>query len=360
MVTNEALIKRLREAQARSSSGALEQLLEQEINISKGIRETASTSQNHLRGFLASEHDRDPSFPRVLSTNDNDFLGGSFARHVKNWPLDDIDVYLPLDGYNLTYNSSGLRLPYTVISDDILSSNPLLTNRWTIGQTISSAKLVNEFAVVLRRHYPEKTEVQANGEAVTIRMKQGETESGEGLGYDVVPCFSLKPDNPLELPFYLISDGIGGWKRTNPRRDLEISEQLQKNNDKTFRKAVKLVKFWNTDQLGGVMSSYYIELAIARAFMKENEQGEYMRSVSLATALAFWAVNQAVTQGDQTSWIANTPLVKPGDLSVMHKVTLGMANTNALEAWNKEKAGEHPAALRAWQNVFGAKLPQPV
>lgn len=51
-------------------------------------------------------------------------------------------------------------------------------------------KLVSEFAGVLTRHYPRETEVRANGECVTVRMKQGQTTNSDGLGYDVVPCGS--------------------------------------------------------------------------------------------------------------------------------------------------------------------------
>jgi hypothetical protein len=44
-----------------------------EINISKGTRKLASTSQNHLREFLADEGRRDCNFPRILSVEDSDF-----------------------------------------------------------------------------------------------------------------------------------------------------------------------------------------------------------------------------------------------------------------------------------------------
>jgi len=39
----------------------------------------------------------------LLSREDSDFLGGSFARHTKIWPLDDIDIFFPMDGGTLVY-----------------------------------------------------------------------------------------------------------------------------------------------------------------------------------------------------------------------------------------------------------------
>lgn len=346
----------LREAGTRTISGAFDRFLEKEINIAPGIREMASASQNHLRELLAGETDRDSTFPRVLSAEDSDFLGGSFARHVKNWPLDDIDIYFPLDGHTLVYLEMGARLPYTVISDGVLPTNPLLTARWMDGTYISSTKLVEGFAAVLRRHYPEETEVFPNGEAVSIRMKQGETDSGKGLGYDVVPCFLLRPDNPLELPFYVMPNGSGGWLRTNPRHDKDISDNLQEKNGKTFRKAVKLVKYWNTSQLDGVLPSYYIELAIARAFLEENRNGSFINSVPLAVATGFWALNKAVGLGGQTPWISGAPTVEPGAINAVHKILVANAHTISLEAWNQERAGQDEVAIMTWQKLFGSSF----
>lgn len=346
----------LREAEARTPSGAFQSLLEREINIARGIRTTASESQQHLREFLSGEHGRDANFPRILSIADQDFIGGSFARHVKTWPLDDIDIYFPLDGHGLVYSQQGVRLPYTIASDGVLGTNPLLTPRWMAGQYISSVTLIREFAGVLRRHYREEVEVLPDGQAITIRMKQGETESGDGLGFDVVPCFFMKPDNAQESPFYIIADGAGGWIRTNPRIDQTVSELLHENNGRTFRKAVKLLKFWNTERLDGALPSYYIELAVARAFHARNQEGNTTTSLPFAVALGFWAVNQAVNNGNQESWLASAPPVTPGDLSVVHRAQLSTAAIEAKSAWDKEKSSDLASSIAEWERVFGNKF----
>jgi hypothetical protein len=350
------LLQLLMEAKARTVSGAFERFLDKEINISKGIRGLASTSQNHLRDFLATERHRDATFPRVLSIADRDFIGGSFARHTKNWPLDDIDIYLPLDGHDLVYQQSWLRLPYTVVSDGVLTANPLLNSRWMNSFSISSRKLIHEFAAVLRRHYPQETRVTPNGEAVSIRMSHGATKSGDGLGYDVVPCFSLKPDDPDDLSFYLIPDGHDGWLRTNPRIDAYISGKIQADNFKTFRKAVKLVKYWNTETLSGALGSYYIELALARAFLERNNKGEYIQSISFGVALGLWAVQQALEKGNQHAWIPHAPPVEPGSVNPVERLLLSYAALAAGSAWEQEKAGKETKAIQTWGQIFGASF----
>jgi hypothetical protein len=109
----------LSEYRAKSVSQCFEDLLTNSINIPEGIRSIASNSHQNLREFLQEEYERDPGFPPVLKIADRDFLGGSFARHTKTWPLDDIDIYLPLDGANLFYYMHGTVLPYTVASDGL-------------------------------------------------------------------------------------------------------------------------------------------------------------------------------------------------------------------------------------------------
>lgn len=105
------ILQFLSEYRPKSVSQSFGDLLTNSINIREGIRTIASTSQQNLREFLQGECERDSSFPPVLRTVDNDFLGGSFARHTKNRPLDDIDIYLPLDGANLFYYEHGVICP---------------------------------------------------------------------------------------------------------------------------------------------------------------------------------------------------------------------------------------------------------
>ncbi len=102
----------------REPSTNFEDLLTGKINISKALRSSVSDSQNGLREFLCSEAQRDSSFPRILSESDADFIGGSFGRHTKVKPLDDIDIYLPLDGKGLFYFRDGVIEDCSVLSDN--------------------------------------------------------------------------------------------------------------------------------------------------------------------------------------------------------------------------------------------------
>lgn len=339
----------LREARKQTVGKALEALIEKEINISPGIRTKAQDSQKHLRDFLSSERGRDSSFPRVLSIADKDFLGGSFARHTKIWPLDDIDIYIPLDGFGLVYFEQGVVTSNKVVTDNVLQSNPLLSMRWGDSHTISSDKLITEFAKVLRRHYPDATDVYPNGEAVSVRMTIGATEESDGLGYDIVPCFCLSPYTLGSDNFYLMPDGNNGWLKTNPRLDTERTESLHKSNNKTFRKVVKLIKYWNS-QLQEPFGSYYIELAVGNAY---SQHASAVSSLSFGLALGFYGLLQAVKSGDLFSQVPGALPVKPGTDSVATRSRLADAQKVSKVAWDSEKADRIDEALTAWKSIFG-------
>jgi hypothetical protein len=216
------------------------------------------------------------------------------------------------------------------------------------GVYISSRKLIDGFAMVLRRHYPE-THIRRDGEAVRVKM------SNE-LGFDVVPGFSLQPSNPLERPFYVIPDGQNGWIRTNPRIDNDVSSQLQKNNNSHFRPAVKLVKWWNDNRFGKQFSSYYVELAIMRAFQMRNQWGTYIASLSDALHLAFQGLHAAADAGDLQSWLPSAPPVERGPISPEQLNHLDATADVAGIAVESEQQGDAERAIQAWKGIFGSKF----
>jgi hypothetical protein len=347
---------KIRNLYAPSVSSAFDSFLDRELSIGQGIRSKASDSQNHLRDFLASERNRDWSFPRVLSLQDSDFLGGSFARHTKIWPLDDIDVYIPLDGHGLFYHEHGLRLPYTVVSDGVLTFNPLLGSRWMINNLVSSHKLILEFAGVLQRHYGESTSVQSNGQAVSVRMTHGQTKDEDGLGYDVVPCFSMKPDDSTGFHWYCIPDGNNGWIRTNPRVDTYISDELQRFNSGHYRKAIKLLKYWNKENLNSAFSSYYIELAMAIEFLGRKSRNQSLTSVSEGVSVGFARLQQAYQSGNLSGWIKGASQVQAPLLSARQQGVLMFARAKAKSAYDSEVLGHPAQALEQWKSIFGERF----
>jgi hypothetical protein len=332
-------------------NGAFEKFLEDYINIPVSIRSDASTSQQHIREFLQEEHGRDATFPPVLDKADSDFISGSFGRHTKIWPLDDIDLFFPLDGVGLNYFRNGIVTPNTVVTDGNLMSNPLLGPRWASQNRISSDRLVSEFRAVLSRHYP-RSEVAANGEAVTVQLTLGASDESEGLNFDVVPCFRLNPHDGSNS-FYLIPDGHDSWKSSNPRLDESICEALQKYNEGHYRKVVKLVKYWNDEYFEKAFDSYYIELALANHFSALMNSEKRMVSVSGGVLIAFKALSAAKLSGDIPSPVPFGASVKAPTLNSDQDLMLASAVELSAAAFADENAGSGEQAVSRWREIFG-------
>lgn len=145
--------------------------------------------------------------------------------------------------------------------------------------------------------------------------------------------------------------------RTNPRYDGAVADLLQKDHNGLFRKAVKLLKYWNAEQMEGKLNSYFIELSIARAFWDKGCKRESISTLSYGVALAFWAVQQAVTRGVQDPWLTNAPPVFPGEVLAGCVIVLKSATDLACAAWEDEKASRTASAAAKWKRVFGDGFP---
>jgi hypothetical protein len=334
----------------------LEGLLSTRINIGTALRISASDSQNVVRALLVTEAQRDPSFPRLLVEADQDFIGGSFARRTKIAPLDDIDIYIPLDGGGFVHACPGMQ-SCPLLSDNPTLWNPLQGSKWMGAENISSGALLDAFADVLRQYYPNTTRIRKPvGEAVRVQMTSGPTAAGDDLGYDVTPCLVLDYPHARELRVYLVPDGNNGWVRTNPRYDAALTDALSARTNKNFRKAVKIVKFWNSSIFRNTLSSYYIELALQKAALehvsKSNDKS--IEPLSCAVAFAFSALNQAVRLGSLNSWVTGAPRVMPGALSASDFDLIDSLSSVASQAWEQERQWQLQEAILRWELIFGA------
>lgn len=277
----------------------LDSFLAQEIAIGKNTRSAAATSQKNLRNVLRGKESSDPSFPVLLRNADCDFLGGSFARHTKVWPLDDIDVFFPLEGGSLRYVANGNTLPYKVVSDG--STSRLILSKWQTNNLVDSRKVLDGFKGALKASYPA-TDISVDQHCVNVQFTMEATSESDGIGFDVVPCLLLRPWYGGK-DFYLVPDGAGGWMRSNPKIDEEISVELQSFHQGNYRKAVRLLKYWNKKELGNSFQSYYIELVVSKRFSSLKSSGIVIASLIDALQIAFTALQSAYAAGPVPSLV---------------------------------------------------------
>jgi hypothetical protein len=326
----------------------LERYLAKEIAIPTTARSSASTSQNHLRQVLRNKANADSSFPELLTQTDADFLGGSFARHTKIWPLDDIDLFLPLEGGGLMYNRDGFRLPFTIATDDKFSR--LTQSNWQTDAYVDSVKVLNGFRDGLRDSYPSST-VSLDRHCVNLQTTIASTSESEGIGFDVTPCFRLDPDDGSEF-FYLVPDGTGGWIRSNPRKDTNLCIELQSFHG-TYRQAVRLVKYWNKTQVNNAFTSYYIELAMSKKFLALKQQTWHCSCLLRAFAIGMAELKAAYTSGNQTPLVPEAPAVEAPMLTDSQRTTLNYDSMRATKAL--QDAGQNALtgdAFEALNTIF--------
>jgi hypothetical protein len=292
-----------------SLDGAVKRLVDREVSISQNDRQRASTTQNYLRQVLRAKSQYDDQFPFLLEKSDDDFLGGSFARHTKIWPLDDIDLYIPLDGSQLIYHNNGVRLPFVVWSDDHSRINRLISHdKWMTGTNIDPQKLLRGLKQAVGDTYPTST-TTLHAQAVNLQLSVAANVGSEGISLDIVPCFHLSPMDNSEQ-FYVMPNHSGGWMRTNPRKDNKLSQELHAYHNRTYRKAIRLVKYWNATRMNGAFSSYYLELAICKKFEAFRAAGTSIASNTIALYFAFEAVRDSFQVGNIEPLIQGAPVVE--------------------------------------------------
>lgn len=329
---------------------ALDRFLQEEIAIPVTTRGSASTSQNYLRGVLRNKATADAEFPEILTKADADFLGGSFARHTKIWPLDDIDLFIPLDGGDLIYMNNGYRLPYRIAADS--ATTRLTLPKWKVGEYVSSVKVLEGLQAALQKTYPS-SEVSADRHCVSLQMTVAATSASDGIGFDVVPCFLLHPDDGSEN-FYLVPDGNGGWMRSNPRKDTDICADLQDYHGGTYRKAVRLLKYWNKTQLDDKFQSYYIELVVSKRFGQLKAEDKKVSYTAQAFNYALGALAAAYASGAARSLVVDAPDVPAPNLTATQVATLKSDTANAniafRQAYNDNSAETAFVTMNA---IFG-------
>jgi hypothetical protein len=196
------------------------------------------------------------------------------------------------------------------------------------------------FQAALQKTYPS-SKVDADRHCVNLQTTIAATSASDGIGFDVVPCFLLHPDDGSE-DFYFVPDGSGGWMRSNPRKDTDICTDLQDYHGGTYRKAVRLLKYWNKTQLSDQFQSYYIELVVSKRFSQLKAEGKKVSYIVQAFDFAFSALRDAYTVGAATALVADAPSVQAPSLTTAQLAILRGDAANAKTAFN-QAYNEHSA-----------------
>jgi len=326
-------------------NAAFDVFLTQYVNLDPDETKLARDSRDWLLSQIHSFPSKDEKFLRLYSEKDISF--GSFARRTKKRELDDIDMMIALHAEGSCYNEFTDRIEI-YISDSADRLKELCCDNTNI---LSSRRVINKFISLLNQvpQY-EKAEIKLNMEAATLDLKS------YSWTFDLVPCFFTQK-NWFNKDYYLIPDGQGHWKKTDPRIDRNRVTEINQLQGGSILNVIRLMKYWNRRPTMPSMSSYLIENMILDFYSTQiyTETSEY---VDLEVPKILQYIK------DKVFYPVNDPKEIQGDINKLsYEEQTKISNRayadykKALEARELKKQNDHKSSITKWSEIFGSSFP---
>ena len=233
-----------------------------EIKLKSFIENTIDLNKNDVEKAYKSRDNLIKNITEILNENlffnvyeERNLNYGSFENGTKILELDDIDIMICIKANYRTYYDLFPNNIIKIIANyyDIYFKNECLDNETIF---LNSTKLLNLLKNELAKidDY-EKADIHKNKEAVTLKLKSYK------WNFDIVPCFFTMPEYDGR-EYYLIPDGEGNWKKSDPRIDRENIDKL----NETQLNIIKLIKYWNKKKKITTMKSYILECMLLEYF----------------------------------------------------------------------------------------------
>lgn len=327
---------------AKSVNQAFEEFNTNTVNLIKENTNNARNSRDWLIDQLINFPENVENFPNDYPEKHIKY--GSFARNTKIRPLDDIDLMYCLGASNAYYSVDSFdRSKYYIHTQNASEELKKLSDDNNI---LNSIKVVNKLVKALNT-VPQysNSDIKRNQEAAVLNL------TSYDWSYDIVPCFYTVND------FYLIPDGSGNWKATNPVIDHNnIKDTNLKYGGKVYQ-LVRTLKYWNANFAKPKIGSYLFEVLIINYVKYHNGQNDYndlnIRAFfDYLSQYIFYDVNDPKNiQGN----INNLTSDERRKISDKAKECYDYA----VEAVNFEINGKNQEkAIERWRNIFGEKFPK--
>lgn len=314
------------------------------VNLHPDRTKKARGSRDWLVGQIGTFPDNDTKFPDIY-TEKNIFYG-SFSRRTKKRPLDDIDIMICLKADGCTY------IEYT---DKIEITAPETATRFkdykNEGTSIlNSRKVLNVFVSKLTG-IPQykKAEIKRNLEAATLNL-----DSYDWV-FDIVPCFFTTEDT-LNRTYYIIPDGSGNWKKTDPRIDSDRLSKLNATHEGSLLNVIRAIKYWNTRPTMPTMGSYLLENMILDYYSEQTTIASKFVDIEIEKVLLeihrriYNTINDPKGIQGNLNNLSSEDKKKIFDRAYQDYV-------KAFEARQLENSKNYKDSISIWIEIFGDKFP---
>lgn len=326
---------------ANNLNTAISEFLINQVRLDNDRTKVAKGS----KGWLIEEIKKFPDDNNFPTLHPDIFIEyGSFSRKTKIRPLDDIDIMIILHGQGATYDE------YTGYCSITNTHNSTHFNGLCFdgSSQLNSIKVINKFKEYLS-NIPQykKADIKRNQEAVTLELQSYEWV------YDIVPCFITTVDWSGRT-YYLIPDGNGNWKKTDPRIDHQRVVSINASNEVSVIDVIRLVKYWNKRATMPSMKSYLLENIVLNYF----NTGTHTKYIDLETRDIFSYIATAIFGS------VIDPKGIQGDLNTLtwderNKISQRalLDYSRAKDARSYEQNNQMKEAINKWREIFGDDFP---
>lgn len=326
---------------ANTVNSAFKEFNKDYVNLDPEKTKTARSSRDWLYTQLNNFPDNVDSFP--LKYEERHMKFGSFARNSKIRELDDIDIIYCLHANNAYYSKSSFYHNKYFINTE--NAGERLKNLSDDNQ-LNSIKVVNKFVSSLSNIGQYKSaEIHRRQEAATLNL------TSYDWTFDIVPAFYTTNG------FYLIPDGNGNWKATNPALDQRYVTEMNQKHKFSVHQLVRTLKYWNRRAQMPTISSFLFENFVLNFAESKSELSDYI-DVNL---INFWNYLETAIYNN-----VNDPKGIDTNLNSLsyddkNKISnkANDAYTKGYEAYRLETEDKNQnSAINKWRELFGDDFPQ--
>jgi hypothetical protein len=278
------------------------------LEITQTEQDDAARRQKDVRASIQEKFDIE-----------RDFLTGSYGRHTKTKPLQDVDIFFVLGAGEKHRREE------------------------------DPGRVLDAFEECLTAAYGRE-QVDRDRRCLTVYFeKRNQTQHPEGkiLSVDVVPAFSA--GKHYEMP----DTTLGKWIKTDPEIHAEKTTKKNDKLDGNWVPLVKMLKAWNRSAEKPIKPSFLVEVMALQLVDPpfNNYPDEARRFFAAAAAQIHDTWPDPAGLGPVVSDQMTPALCSAAE------VKLRSAEVLAARAYRAEQQGHQGEALALWKNIFGDYFP---
>ena len=321
---------------------AFDEFMKDIVNLDPDVVSKARESRDNLLENIAEFDDEDGFFDLYEGYNVH---FGSFARKTKCRELNDIDLMIGIAANGATYNSSD---PWDDVHITASTTNQAQKDCTREDGTLNSTQVINKFKSKLKhvREY-SRSDVHKSGEAVVLNL------TSKDWSFDIVPCFHTVTESDGRS-YYLIPNGKGNWKKTDPTKDREHVTNTNKDNDGRVLELIRLCKKWNNVKKATTIPSYLLETMIINYCDSQTTLSQFI-DYRFRDTLKYIADNIMNSVSDMKEIQGDINTLSDTDKSKL-KEKANNDYQKACEASEMETVNQEKA-IKLWGEILGGDFP---